>query len=713
MYRELFKEKKGYEFPDDPIDQLWKAVDAVFGSWMNERAIAYRRINDIKGIVGTAVNVQSMVFGNMGSDSATGVCFSRNPSDGVNEFYGEFLINAQGEDVVAGIRTPQKMSLKESKQWAENNSISESERVKNFPSLEELMPQCYKELTEVREKLEKHYRDMQDMEFTIQNGKLYMLQTRNGKRTGFAALKIATDLVKEGKIDKKTAISRIEPKQLDQLLHPAFKPGQKKTVLAKGLNASPGAAVGMAVFSADEAERRGALGEKVILVRIETSPEDIKGMNAAEGILTARGGATSHAAVVARQMGKPCVAGCGTLNIDYRAGKMTTKNGLVIKDGEWFSLDGSTGEVIKERLLTEEPKLTGDFKEFMEWVGQYSRMKVRANADTPRDAELARELGAVGIGLCRTEHMFFGENRILSVRKMIVAETESERISALNEIEPYQVQDFIEIFRAMNNCPVVIRLIDPPLHEFLPHEEREQKELATSLGVEHSVIIRKLQELHEFNPMLGFRGARLTIVYPEIAEMQIRAITKAAILVKKEGIKVIPEIMFPLIGKVEELAVLRRNARKLIDSMLDSAGVKIDIMLGTMIEVPRAAITADEVAREADFFSFGTNDLTQMTCGFSRDDSGKFLGAYVEKGIYEYDPFVVLDQSGVGLLMEMAIQKGKMTNKDLEIGICGEHGGEPITVKYCAKLGMDYVSCSPFRVPIARLASAQYEISGH
>ncbi len=709
-YKKLFKKVKGYDFPDDPMDQLWGAINAVFGSWMNDRAIAYRKINDIKGLIGTAVNVQSMVFGNMGNDSATGVCFSRNPSNGVNEFYGEFLINAQGEDVVAGIRTPQKMSKQESKQWADDNGISESERIKGYPSLEELMPQCYKELVNVRATLENHYKDMQDMEFTIQNGKLYMLQTRNGKRTGFAAIKIACDLVKENKIDKKTAVLRVEPKQLDQLLHPTFKAGQHKTIIAKGLNASPGAAVGVAVFNAETAEERSKSGDRVILVRIETSPEDIKGMNAAVGILTARGGSTSHAAVVARQMGKPCVAGCGTLQIDYKSKKLTTKDGTIVQEGEWFSIDGTTGEVIKEKLLTEDPGLSGDFKLFMDWVEEYSRLKVRANADTPVDAKRARELGAVGIGLCRTEHMFFGENRILSVRKMIVAEDEKARISALKEIEPFQVKDFEEIFRTMNGLPVVIRLIDPPLHEFLPHEEREQKELAASLGVDQSVIVRKIEELHEFNPMLGFRGSRLTIVYPEIAEMQIRAITKAAIKVKKEGITIIPEIMFPLIGKVEELAVLRDKAELIIDQMLADAGVSIKIMLGTMIEVPRAALTADKIAMKADFFSFGTNDLTQMTCGFSRDDSGKFLSYYVDKGIYEDDPFEVLDQSGVGLLMELAIEKGRSVNSSLEIGICGEHGGEPNTVKYCAKLGMDYVSCSPFRVPIARLASAHYAL---
>ncbi|MBN2547080.1 MAG: pyruvate, phosphate dikinase [Spirochaetes bacterium] len=709
-YKMVYKKQKGADFPDDPREQLWHAINAVFGSWMNDRAIAYRKIHDIKGLLGTAVNVQSMVFGNMGDSSATGVCFTRNPSTGDNHFYGEFLVNAQGEDVVAGIRTPQKMSLWESQNWANDNGISEDERKKKYPSLEEKMPDCYKQLCAVREKLEKYYKDMQDMEFTIQEGKLYMLQTRNGKRTGAAAVKIAVDMVEEGLIDKKTAVLRVEPMQLDQLLHPMFIPGQKRTVLAKGLNASPGASVGKAVFTAEEAEKMGEDGEKVILVRIETSPEDIKGMNAATGILTARGGATSHAAVVARQMGKPCVAGCGQIIIDYKKKEFKSPNGNIIKQGDWFSIDGTTGEVIKEKLETQDPQLAGDFGKFMKWIDEFIKMKVRANADKPKEAKLARELGAVGIGLCRTEHMFFEEDRILSMRKMIVAENESDRRKALAELQPIQKGDFVGIFKEMADCPVIIRLLDPPLHEFLPHEEKEQKELAKSLGVDVTVIQQKIHELHEFNPMLGLRGVRLTIVYPEIAEMQINAIVDAAIEVKKQGINVIPEIMIPLAGKKYELQLMIDLAKKIIDDKLKAANIDLHILLGTMIEVPRAALTADEIAQIADFFSFGTNDLTQMTCGFSRDDAGKFLKVYVDKNIYEKDPFQVLDQEGVGKLVDMAIKLGRTTNKNLEIGICGEHGGEPNTVKFCAKVGMNYVSCSPFRVPIAKLASAQFEL---
>jgi pyruvate, orthophosphate dikinase len=709
-YKKMYKIKKKKDFPDDPKEQLWGAVNAVFGSWMNDRAIAYRKMYDIKGLLGTAVNVQAMVFGNMGLSSATGVCFSRDPSTGDNEFYGEFLINAQGEDVVAGIRTPQKMSLKASQHWAKDSGVSEKERIAKFPSLEEKMPDCYKQLVALRKKLEGHYKDMQDMEFTIQESKLYMLQTRNGKRTGAASVKIAVDMVSEGVIDKKTAVKRVGSNEIDQLLHPMFKPGQKRTVLAKGLNASPGAAVGKAVFSAEHAEELEAKGEKVILVRIETSPEDIKGMNAAQGILTARGGATSHAAVVARQMGKPCVAGCGSLQIDYKKKQFSNGKGSIIKEGDWFSLDGTTGEVIKERLLTQDPQLTGYFGTFMKWVDEFAKVKVRANADKPSEAKLARELGAVGIGLTRTEHMFFEADRILSVRKMIVAEGVEARKKALKELLPMQKKDFVGIFKEMHGLPVIIRLLDPPLHEFLPHEDKEQRELAASLKVDIKVIKQKISELHEFNPMLGFRGCRLAIVYPEIAEMQINAIVDAAIEVKKKGVTVIPEIMFPLVGKVDELKILMKQAREIIDDKLKKAGVKIHILLGTMIEVPRAAITADEIAKEAEFFSFGTNDLTQMTCGFSRDDAAMFLKPYVEKGIYEKDPFQVLDQEGVGKLVDMAIKLGRGSRKDLEVGICGEHGGEPTTVKFCAKVGMNYVSCSPFRVPIAKHASALYEL---
>ncbi len=702
-YKKMYKEVKGTAFPDDPRKQLWGAVNAVFGSWNNPRAIKYRQLNDIRGLLGTAVNIQAMVFGNMGDTSATGVAFSRNPATGENKFYGEYLINAQGEDVVAGIRTPQEITLEGSKEWAKNNGVSEADRKKKFPSLEETMPTLYKEMIAIKNKLEKHYKDMQDMEFTIQEGKLYFLQTRNGKRTAAAALRIAIDLEKEKMIDKKTALLRVEPGQLDQLLHPTFKPKAVKKVVAKGLNASPGAAVGKAVFTAEEAEEMAAKGEKVVLIRIETSPEDIGGMNAAQGILTARGGSTSHAAVVARQMGKPCVAGCSSLQIDYKK-KALTVGGITIKQGEYISIDGSTGEVIAGAVETEEPSLTGDFGTLMKWADEVSTMKVRANADTPHDAETAIKFGATGIGLTRTEHMFFEGNRIDSVRKMILADTEADRRKALDELKPMQQGDFEGIFKAMKGLPVIIRLLDPPLHEFLPHEEKDQKDLAKQMGVPFEKVKKRVDELHEFNPMLGFRGCRLGIIYNEIAEMQVSAIVDAAVKVAAKGIKVIPEIMFPLVGNVNELKLLLDKAKPIVDAK--TKGKNIHIMLGTMIEVPRAAITSDEIAEIADFFSFGTNDLTQMTCGFSRDDSGSFLGAYVEKGIYEYDPFQVLDQKGVGRLMKLAIDQGKAVKKNLEIGICGEHGGEPKTVEFCYKLGMNYVSCSPYRVPIARLASA-------
>jgi len=708
-YKAMYKKVKGSDFPENPKEQLWASINAVFNSWNNDRAIKYRKINDIRGLLGTAVNVQAMVFGNMGETSATGVCFSRNPATGENKFYGEYLINAQGEDVVAGIRTPQEITLESSREWAKNNGVSEDDRKNKYPSLEEKMPEICKQLVNLKDKLEKHYKEMQDMEFTIQEGKLYFLQTRTGKRTATAALRIAIEMVEEKLIDKETALLRVDPAQLDQLLHPTFKKGVKKEPIAKGLNASPGAAVGKAVFTADEAEEMAAAGDPVVLIRIETSPEDIGGMNAAKGILTARGGSTSHAAVVARQMGKPCVAGCSAVSIDYK-NKQLTAAGVTIKQGEFISLDGSTGEVMKGALETEEPKLTGNFGTLMAWADEVTKMKVRANADTPADAKRAREYGAVGIGLCRTEHMFFEGDRIDSVRKMILSDTREEREKALAEIEPMQQGDFEGLFEAMEGFPVIIRLLDPPLHEFLPHEEKDQKALASQMGVPFEKVKEKVNSLHEFNPMLGFRGCRLGIIYSEIAEMQVRAIVNAAVSVKKKNINVIPEIMFPLVGNVKELQILIDKSKPIVDEAIKKAGVDLKVLLGTMIEVPRAALTSDEIGEIADFFSFGTNDLTQMTCGFSRDDSGSFLPQYVDMGIYDYDPFQVLDQKGVGKIMKMSIDLAKGVKKDIEIGICGEHGGEPKTVEFCYSLGMNYVSCSPFRVPIARLASAHAAI---
>jgi pyruvate, orthophosphate dikinase len=708
-YKAIYKKIKGEDFPTDAQQQMWLSSEAVFRSWNNDRAIYYRKSNDIKGLLGTAVNIQSMVFGNMGETSGTGVCFSRNPSNGDNYFYGEYLMNAQGEDVVAGIRTPQKMSVLESRMWSDANTISEADRAANYPSLEEKMPEAYKQLVGVRDLLEKHYKDMQDMEFTIESGILYILQTRNGKRTGSAAVKMAVDMQKEGLIDDKTAVLRVKPEQLDQLLHPRFKAGVKTEIIAKGLNASPGAAVGKVVFSAKTAVEWAEQGKRVLLVRIETSPEDIQGMAVAKGILTARGGATSHAAVVARQMGKPCVAGCGALHIDYKTLQMEV-GGKIIKQGEWISFDGSTGEVFLGQVETEEAVLSGAFGELMAMADKYSTMKVRANADSPKDAKIARGFGAVGIGLTRTEHMFFEGTRINSVRKMILSKNLEDRELALAELEPMQKGDFYGIFEAMEGLPVIIRLLDPPLHEFLPQSEKEQEEMAKLLGVSAEEVRQRVHQLHEFNPMLGFRGSRLGIVYPEIYKMQIRAIVDAAIELTKKGIKVVAEIMFPLIAVKQELDILVNIAKEIIAVKEAAAGVKAHILLGTMIEIPRAAITADEIAETAEFFSFGTNDLTQMTIGLSRDDSGSFLGEYVDQGIFEYEPFQVLDQTGVGRLMKMAIELGRKTKPNLEIGICGEHGGEPKTVMFCHEIGMNYVSCSPFRVPIARLAAAHAAI---
>jgi len=737
-YKELYKKVTKKNFPEDPMEQLWAGINAVFGSWNNPRAIKYRELNDIRGLLGTAVNVQSMVFGNAGNDSATGVCFTRDPSTGENRyFYGEYLINAQGEDVVAGIRTPQQITTAGSKEWAKNHGVAEVDRKKNFPSLEEAMPQCFKELDAIRKKLETHYKDMQDMEFTIEKGKLYMLQTRNGKRTAAAAIRIAADLLKEKLIDEKTALKRVEPKMLDQLLHPIFDTKAEKaaTQLAKGLPASPGAATGRVVFSADDAEAWAAKGEKVILVRIETSPEDIGGMNVARGILTARGGMTSHAAVVARGMGKCCVAGCGDLAIDYKAKKFVAR-GVTVKEGDWISLNGSTGVVYKDQIKTVEASLAGPFKTIMDLANKYRKLQVRTNADTPKDTAVAVKFGAEGIGLCRTEHMFFEGDRIVSFRRLILVAEDVKRLrkdlelaegdekkkleaelapklkqynQALKALLPLQRKDFTGIFKELKGRPCTIRLLDPPLHEFLPQDDKGQKEMAKTMGVEPAVVKRVVEDLHEFNPMLGHRGCRLGITYPEVTEMQVRAIVEAAIAVP--GSK--PEIMIPLIGNIKEFEDQKAIALRVIDEVKKAKKVaKLDISIGTMIEVPRAAMTADEIAKEAEFFSFGTNDLTQMGCGFSRDDAGKFLKDYVSKGIYDYDPFEVLDQAGVGRLMQYAIEYGKKTRPNIKLGICGEHGGEPTTVKFCSKIGLTYVSCSPYRVPIAILAAAQAAIEG-
>jgi pyruvate,orthophosphate dikinase len=693
LFKNKVKEELGKEFPDDPNEQLWGAIGAVFGSWMNPRANTYRKLNNIPSEWGTAVNVQSMVFGNMGDDCATGVAFTRNPSTGEHLFFGEFLVNAQGEDVVAGTRTPQP--------------INKAGGDGSLPSMEEVMPECYDQLMQVQETLEKHYRDMQDIEFTIEKGKLYMLQTRSGKRTAGAAIKIAVDMVKEGLITEKEGVLRVGPEQLDQLLHPSLDPKAPKEVIAKGLPASPGAASGEVVFCADEAEEAAKLGLKVILVRIETSPEDIHGMHAAQGILTARGGMTSHAAVVARGMGKCCVAGCGDIKVDYRAQQFTAQDGSVISKGDIITLDGSTGEVMKGQVPTVQPELTGDFGTLMKWVDRYRRLGVRTNADTPHDSKVARQFGAEGIGLCRTEHMFFEGERIMAVREMILAEDIEGRKRALFKILPMQKGDFLGIFREMKGLPVTIRLLDPPLHEFLPHTEAEIEELAKVMNVPVATLKNKVEFLHEFNPMLGHRGCRLGITFPEIYDMQVQAIMEAACeLIKEEGYEIVPEIMIPLVSEVKELAILRGHAIRVADEVISRYGVKVKYLIGTMIELPRAALTADAIAREAEFFSFGTNDLTQTTYGLSRDDAGKFLPFYVEREILPNDPFVAIDQEGVGQLVRMGCEKGRQTRPDIKLGICGEHGGEPSSVIFCHNIGLDYVSCSPFRVPIARLAAA-------
>ncbi|SKA75676.1 pyruvate phosphate dikinase [Clostridium sp. USBA 49] len=688
-FKAYYKKEKGEDFPSDPKTQLIEAVTAVFRSWDNPRAIVYRRMNDIPSSWGTAVNVQSMVFGNKGDNSGTGVAFSRNPSTGEKKIFAEYLMNAQGEDVVAGIRTPSPIS-----------------------KLEQDMPEVYNQFIEIVNKLEKHYKDMQDMEFTIEDGKLYFLQTRNGKRTAQAALKIAVDLVEEGMLTKEEAILKVEPKQLDSLLHPAFDANELKNakVIAKGLPASPGAACGKIAFSAEEAKERAEKGEKVVLVRLETSPEDIEGMVAAEGILTVRGGMTSHAAVVARGMGACCVAGCGDIKVNEEA-RTIEVDGLTLTSNDYLSIDGSTGNVYGQAIKTVEPEITGYFGTFMAWADEIRKLKVRTNADTPRDAKQAVKFGAEGIGLCRTEHMFFDEDRIPAMREMIVSKNEEQRRKALEKLLPMQREDFIGLYEAMEGRPVTIRFLDPPLHEFLPHEDDEIRELAKEMGLTFEDLKSTVESLHEFNPMMGHRGCRLAVSYPEIAEMQTRAVIEAAIDVRtRKGYDIVPEIMIPLVGEIKELKYVKDIVVKTADAIIKEKGIDMKYMVGTMIEIPRAALTADEIAKEAEFFSFGTNDLTQMTFGFSRDDAAKFLNDYYDKKIYEFDPFAKLDQTGVGQLVEMAANKGRATRPDIKLGICGEHGGDPSSVEFCHNVGLNYVSCSPFRVPVARLAAAQAQV---
>ena len=703
-FKKAVKDKTGHDFPTNPWDQLWGSVMSVFDSWNNERAKYYRMLNKIPDEWGTAVNVQAMVFGNMGDNSGTGVAFTRNAGTGEDIFNGEYLINAQGEDVVAGIRTPQEITKEGSLRWAKLAGVTENERVKNYPSLEEVMPLIYKELNEIQQKLEDHYKDMQDIEFTMQDGKLWLLQTRNGKRTAAAMVKIAMDLVNQGVIDEKTAILRQEPNKLDELLHPVFsKEGIKSAkTLAKGLPASPGAATGQIVFFADEADKYS----ESILVRTETSPEDLEGMNIAKGILTARGGMTSHAAVVARGMGKCCVSGAGTVSINYKT-RIMTIDGQSFREGDWISLNGSTGEVYEGKIETQDADLSGDFADIMKLADKYRKMDVRTNADSPADSKVARSFGAHGIGLCRTEHMFFEGERIKAMREMILAENEADRRKALDKLLPYQREDFEGILEAMEGYGVTIRLLDPPLHEFVPHEEENQMEMANEMGISVEEIKRKVDSLHEFNPMLGHRGCRLGNTYPEITEMQARAVIEAAVNLKQKGVDARPEIMVPLIGTMKEFKLQEELIRATAEKVFEEKGAKIDYLVGTMIEIPRAALTANEIAEHAEFFSFGTNDLTQMTFGYSRDDAGTFLPIYLEKGILKNDPFQILDQEGVGQLVEMATQKGRSARPELKVGICGEHGGEPSSVEFCYRVGMNYVSCSPFRVPIARLAAAQ------
>ncbi len=711
LFKKAVKEYTGKDFPDSPWEQLWGAICAVFDSWMNERAIIYRRMNQIPEEWGTAVNVQAMVFGNMGNTSATGVAFTRDAATGEDIFNGEYLINAQGEDVVAGIRTPQQITLEGSRRWADLQGISEEVRASKYPSLEESMPECAKQLIETQQKLEDYFRDMQDLEFTIQDGKLWLLQTRNGKRTGAAMVKIAMDMHRAGILDEKEVLKRMEADKLDELLHPVFdKTALKRAkVIAKGLPASPGAAAGQIVFHADDAEAWHERRKHVVMVRIETSPEDLRGMHVAEGILTARGGMTSHAAVVARGMGKCCVSGAGEIKVDYKA-RTVEMGGKVYKEGDWISLNGSTGEVYDGQVPTVAPDLSGDFATIMNLAEKYTKVDVRTNADTPKDAAVARRFGAKGIGLCRTEHMFFEGDRIKAMREMILAKDEDGRRVALAKLLPMQRGDFEGIFEAMDGYGVTIRLLDPPLHEFVPHQTATMKELADEMGLTLEEVKLACDSLEEFNPMLGHRGCRLGCTYPEITEMQARAIIEAALNMKAKGIAVYPEIMVPLVGVVQELKLQAEIINRVAAEVFAERGDSIAYKVGTMIEVPRAAITADQIAEVADFFSFGTNDLTQMTFGYSRDDAGKFLKIYKEKGILKTDPFAVLDQQGVGQLVKMGVEKGRATKPELKIGICGEHGGEPSSVKFCAHLGMNYVSCSPYRVPIARVAAAQAAI---
>ena len=711
-YKAVIYERTGNHFPDDPSQQLWGAILAVFDSWMNDRAKVYRKLNKIPEEWGTAVNVQAMVFGNMGDTSATGVAFTRDAATGEKRFNGEYLVNAQGEDVVAGIRTPQPITLEDSRRLAARLELSEAQRKERFTSLEELMPSLYKELYDIQHNLELHYHDMQDIEFTIQEGKLWMLQTRSGKRTGSAMVKMAMDMLREGLIDEKTAVRRVEPEKLDELLHPVFdKQGLKKaTIFAEGLPASPGAACGRVVFFADVAEEWAERGEKVILVRLETSPEDLRGMHAAQGILTARGGMTSHAAVVARGMGKCCVSGVVSIEVDYK-NRQFVKDGSVVKEGDWISLDGSNGRVYLGKLEMQAAEVGGDFSDLMALADKYARLKVRTNADTPNDAKTARGFGAVGIGLCRTEHMFFEGDRITSMREMILADSEKGRRAALSKLLPMQREDFLGIFRAMDGLPVTVRLLDPPLHEFLPKNTYQQEMVSKDLNIPVDELALKVKSLEEVNPMLGFRGCRLGVLYPEITEMQTQAIVEAALILRKEGLHPMPEIMVPLVGHVNELRDQKQVIEATAERMFKQYNDRFDLKVGTMIEIPRAALTADEIAEEADFFSFGTNDLTQMVFGYSRDDIGVFLPYYLEKHILKFDPFQQLDRKGVVHLIEIGTRLGRQTKPSLKVGICGEHGGNPTSIGYCEEVGLDYVSCSPFRVPIARLAAAQKAIA--
>ncbi len=708
LFKKAIKEQTGADFPENPVDQLWGAICAVFDSWMNERAILYRKMEGIPQEWGTAVTVMAMVFGNMGSTSATGVCFSRDAATGENVFNGEYLVNAQGEDVVAGIRTPQQITREGSVRWAKQQGISEEIRATKFPSMEEAMPEIFGQLNALQDKLEKHYHDMQDMEFTVQEGKLWFLQTRNGKRTGTAMVKIAMDLLHEGMIDEKTAIKRCEPNKLDELLHPVFdKEALKQAhVLTRGLPASPGAACGQIVFFADDAAKWSDEGHKVVMVRIETSPEDLAGMSAAEGILTARGGMTSHAAVVARGMGKCCVSGAGAIMIDYKT-RTVEIDGVVLHEGDYLSINGSTGEVYQGEVKTKPAEVSGNFAELMSLCNKYTRMVVRTNADTPHDAEVANKFGAVGIGLCRTEHMFFDKDKIKAMREMILADTREEREVALAKLLPLQKEDFYGILKCMDGMPVNIRLLDPPLHEFVPKDLAGQEAMAKEMGKSIDFIKHRVESLKEVNPMLGLRGCRLGITYPEITTMQTKAILGAAVRLKREGYQPRPEIMVPLVGTYKELEQQQNVIKAAAEELFKEEGMEVEFKLGTMIEIPRAALTADQIAKHADYFSFGTNDLTQMTYGYSRDDVSRFLPTYLDKKILEVDPFQVLDQTGVGQLVEIGVKRGRSTNPNLKCGICGEHGGEPSSVKFCHRIGLDYVSCSPFRVPIARLAAAQ------